>query len=482
VRSNSKPILAVAAILIGVPLAITVILNVALRSEGLQRQLLAAVSPITGGAPLRIGAIYGLPLGGIRLTNLAVESPAGPVTATANSMTIVPGYAALLRGRLEVAELVIDHPVIRLQPATPASSLPADNPSAENGIPTSAPRSQGTTSSTASLPGSFGNPLQQPRGMEKTASMTALRRLSIRGGDLVIVGLDGRPALTLSGVTLDARSEEASWTGTIEARTTLLGNSFRIGNIRSKLKLPLTGGKLAATDLSASLGQGRLSGTAECELPPAAPSYRLSLNLDGASLDPLLRDAGFGSSRAEGRISGTLDLSGIAGKASSVNGKGSLRCLETVIKPADFLRQIGQLLQIDELQMLRLQEGKALFHVASGSLVIDDLMLRSQNLILNAQGPVVSSGELDLQARLLFNEKLSGRLRGLLGSKLTAAPEQGYSQLPFRVSGTPASPKTDLIQRLTGINIGGDLGGLIQGLFGRPAPKSQPLPAAPPAN
>jgi hypothetical protein len=255
-----------------------------------------------------------------------------------------------------------------------------------------------------------------------------------------------------------------------------------LGNIRSKLTLPLSGGKLAVSDFSATMGQGRLHGVAECEIPPSAPAYRLSLTLDGASLDPLLKDSGYGPSKAEGRVSGTLELTGIVGKTASVNGKGSLRCLETVIQPADFLRQIGQLLQVDELQVLRLKEGGVQFHVTSGALLIDDLMLRSQNLILSAQGPLVPSGELDLQARLLFNEKLAGRLRGLLGSKLTPAPEAGYSQLPFRISGTPASPKTDLIQRLTGINIGGDLGGLIQGLFGRPAPKSQPQPPPAPSN
>ena len=110
-------------------------------------------------------------------------------------------------------------------------------------------------------------------------------------------------------------------------------------------------------------------------------------------------------------------------------------------------------------------------------------MLRSENLVLAATGPVDSSGELNLDSRLLFNEKLAGRLRGLLGNKLTAAPEQGYSQISFRVTGPALNPKTDLLERLTGIRIGGDLGGIggfIQGLFGTPKPKPQPAPPIPP--
>ena len=95
--------------------------------------------------------------------------------------------------------------------------------------------------------------------------------------------------------------------------------------------------------------------------------------------------------------------------------------------------------------------------------------MHSQYLMLNARGPSSANGELDLESRLLLDEKLAGRLRGLLGSQLAPAPESGYSQITFHVSGNPANPKTDLLQRLTGLKIGIDLGGLLQGLFGHPA-------------
>jgi hypothetical protein len=128
----------------------------------------------------------------------------------------------------------------------------------------------------------------------------------------------------------------------------------------------------------------------------------------------------------------------------------------------------------------RLAEGNALFHLDAGRIVIDELFLKSENLILAAKGPVNSSGEIDLQARLLFNEKLTARLRSLLGSQLTPAPETGYSQVAFKVSGTSLKPRTDLLERLTGIRVGGDLGGLLQGLFGRPASPSPATPAGTP--
>ena len=168
-----------------------------------------------------------------------------------------------------------------------------------------------------------------------------------------------------------------------------------------------------------------------------------------------------------------------------MTGKGSLRCKEAIIEPVAFLKQIGQLLNVDELKLLKLAEGKFLFRIDGGHVVIDELFLRSENLILSAKGPVQNSGELNLESRLLFNQTLTGRLHGLLGSQLTPAPESGYSQVTFHVSGPASNPRTDLIERLTGIHLGGNLGGLgglLQGLFGKPAPQSpspSPQPQAP---
>ena len=88
--------------------------------------------------------------------------------------------------------------------------------------------------------------------------------------------------------------------------------------------------------------------------------------------------------------------------------------------------------------------------------VISDVMrtvLLSSNSILNPPSPSVEIKSLDARAIEL--------------------------ELSFRVTGPALSPKTDLLERLTGIKIGGDLGGiggLLQGLFGAPKPAPQPTP------
>jgi hypothetical protein len=281
---------------------------------------------------------------------------------------------------------------------------------------------------------------------------------------------DGIPSISLTGIQLDASTNpHQGWLGAIEATQAILADHLIIHRISSSLYVSGDLSQLECREFHATLGGGALGGHVSLALNPLRTSYALSLNLDHASMPQLLNDATFGPSSAQGMVSGELTLSGIAGQGASLQGKGLLFCKEAVIHPVDFLKQIGQLLSIDELQLLRLAEGKCAFRIVEGHLIVDDLLLRSENLILAAKGPLQPTGELDLDSRLLFNAKLTARLRGLLGTQLSPAPEPGYSQVSFHVSGSPLSPKTDLLQRLTGLKIGGDLGGILQGLFGQPA-------------
>jgi hypothetical protein len=236
------------------------------------------------------------------------------------------------------------------------------------------------------------------------------------------------------------------------------------------------GDTILLRDIAATFGGGSVSGTVECDSPfSPGPQYRTELSLSGADLKKLLADASLPSDSASGSVSATLSLGGVAGQGSTMQGKGSLICRQVIVQPVDFLRQIGKILGVEELQLLRLPEARGLFTIEAGNLRIDDLLLRSDNLMLDARGPINGKGELDLQSRLLFNEKLSARLRGVLGQQLSAAPEPGYSQVSFHVTGPALQPRTDLLERLTGIRIDGDLGGLgnlLRGLFGKPSPPS----------
>ena len=495
-RPIAKPILALAAILLAILLVVVLCLNLYLQSQGVQERLKNQLSLIAG-VPVEIRGSYVLPsipflpLGGISLRGVRAATNGKPPLFTADSITLRPDYSELLQGRLVIDKMELNHPSLRLstgeeftglkQPVSTEVSVTGVSRSGES-FGTAAKGSPDTLripSAEAPTPGQPGPASAHPPGM------LPFHGISVSHGEFTLLDAHGLPALSFSGITLvGAQKEAGGWIGDVKSDQAVLGRSLTIRDLHAPLSLSGDLKSLSLSPLTASLGGGKLGGGALFDLSLSAPRYDLALNLAGASLKQLLADASFGSSSAEGSIGGEIQLSGTAGVGASINGKGALLCKEAVIQPVDFLKQIGQLLNVEELKLLRLAEGKCLFQVNGGRVVIDDLFLRSENLILAAKGPLLSSGELDLNSRLLFNEKLTGRLRGLLGSQLSAAPEPGYTQVSFHVSGSAMSPKTDLLERLTGLRIGGDLGGLgglLQGLFGRPSAPPKTPPQAPPA-
>jgi hypothetical protein len=306
--------------------------------------------------------------------------------------------------------------------------------------------------------------------------------VTIKNGEFTLIDERGLPVISASGIHLKGAHDVAGgWIGNLNSTQVVLSDRVIIKDLKTPIRLSDSLDTISLETLTAILGEGKLAGNTTFNLSLGAPRYSLAVSLAGASLKQLLTDASYGTSSAEGTVAGELHLSGTAGEGSTIQGNGGLFAKDATIQPVDFLKQIGQILNVDELKLLRLSESKCLFHLAAGRVVIDDLFLRSENLVLSAKGPLKPTGELDLDSRLLFNDKLTGRLRGLLGSQLSPAPEPGYSQVSFHVSGSPMNPRTDLLERLTGIKIGGDLGGILQSLFGRPAksPQSPPAPGSP---
>ena len=484
-RTIAKPILTIGAILIAVVLTLCLLLNAFLALPATHDKIRNEIGSAVG-LPVSVGSLIGLPypLGAIRAGNIKAGNPGGITSLSAVSITINPDLLELLQGRLVASGITIKSPALRIPSVPEPRTLPVG---LERGLSGSTPPTPSATviSESAQKP--------QLSSTSVTSGSTAphlpLRKIRITGGDFSYIDPKGRPILTLKGVSLEGaltNTKETHWKGSLNAGAAAIGTAVVVRNLKASLTAPEDLSALELSPFAASFGGGTLSGKIALTSLQGIPSYSLSVQLADARLGKLLADAYAGSSTAEGTITGELLMSGSVGNGSTMNGNGNLVCKEVVIEPVSFLKQIGQILNVDELKLLRLAEGKCLFRVDQGRFVVDDLLLRSENLVLAATGPagpVDSSGELNLDSRLLFNEKLAGRLRGLLGNKLTPAPEQGYSQISFRVTGPALNPKTDLLERLTGIRIGGDLsgiGGFIQGLFGAPKPKPQPAPPIPP--
>ena len=459
-RPIAKPFLFFGTILLGIFLLLLLAANLCLQLPGIKDRIRTALTSALG-TPISFERILLNPAGGIRLSRI-IATPTNHVTlASAEAITVYPSWKNLLNGQFVPKAISLQHPVTTVKLGT--STAPKN--------PASAPTLLAPMSLT-----------WQPQGTKSAAltkPSTLLGGLLISHGELSVLDAGSHPVLRL--IDLNTRTEQGGLKAT--AASAIVNDSLIFHDVASDATIEES--ILLMKNISATMGEGRITGTLRCGLPPGPPSYNSNLQLTGARLSKLLADASFGTSSAEGSIDGDLILEGTAGIGATMTGKGSLRCKEAIIEPVAFLKQIGQLLNVDELKLLKLAEGKFLFRIDGGHVVIDELFLRSENLILSAKGPVQNSGDLDLESRLLFNQTLTGRLHGLLGSQLRPAPEPGYSQVTFHVSGPASNPRTDLIERLTGIHLGGNLGGLggiLQGLFGKPTPQSpspSPQPQAP---
>jgi hypothetical protein len=131
----------------------------------------------------------------------------------------------------------------------------------------------------------------------------------------------------------------------------------------------------------------------------------------------------------------------------------------------EFLVKLGELLQIDELQLLKLSDARVDATVHSERVQVDNIILKSDNLILRGSGPVRFNGKMNLDASLLVNRKIQQQLKGVLSKNFIDSEDPDYRELPFTVTGRIDNPKTDLLDKLIGAKVGQDVGGMLMNIL-----------------
>ena len=132
------------------------------------------------------------------------------------------------------------------------------------------------------------------------------------------------------------------------------------------------------------------------------------------------------------------------------------------MQPYSLLVALGQILQIEELTQLHLEQAEAKYHIDSGLVTIDPLVLRSPNIRLSATGTVTLNGKLRLDSQLAINEKIRSQLFKPSRENFRPTAEAGYSAVDFQVGGTVDRPKSNLMEKI----VGRDLKDFVSGFFG----------------
>lgn len=296
-----------------------------------------------------------------------------------------------------------------------------------------------------------------------------VERLRLIGGTVAFLDAKNRTVLMLESVDIDARV-----TGNVAAAGVFdIGATDISGYLHPrKVGGPFTwdGEVLNLPEIRGSLAGGEIAGSYHL-VALGNPHFDLNFSVKDARLKKLFAEAHAEPGKTDGNLIGQLQLSGDPRTSETTTGSGHFELLSAKLKPVDFLIKLGELLQIEELQLLQLKDAKMDITVKDEKIWVDNLTMQSENLVLKATGPVRFNGKMDLDASLLVNRKLQQQLRGVLGKNFVKTEDPEYQRLDFNVTGHVDSPKTDLLDKLIGINIGQDIGGMLKSLFRGQAPK-----------
>ena len=296
-----------------------------------------------------------------------------------------------------------------------------------------------------------------------------LQHFWLRGGNVVFLNAKNRAILTLDRTEISGQiALDKSAAGIFEIGKADFFSSLKPRKIGGSFSWD--GKVLDLPDIQGSLAGGKLNAKYRVE-SSEQPSFVLGLQLAGVLLRKLAEEAQLEPGKTEGVLQGSIELAGDPRNSDSVTGTGHFELVSAKLKPVDFLIKLGELLQIDELQLLKLSDARVDMTIRDQRVQVDDIILRSDNLILRGKGPVRFNGKMNLDAQLLVNLKLQNQLRGVLGKNLVDSEDPEYRQIPFTVTGRIDNPKTDLLDKLIGAKVGQDVGGMLMNILRSSVPQ-----------
>ena len=470
----AKPILIAIGGLLLLWAAAILFINIYLQSDAVQARLREAIAREVG-SPAQIRQTYYTPWSGIAISGLTlagVENSKRPLLEI-QKIHIGVNFFALLQGRLIVKNLDLLSPSFAFRQSPKHQPTPPEEVAPDVAIllPMDHLPQSGSGLVQTQIPSSSG----KPRAEMPPAQIQAFR---VEDGRAVFFDTKGAKTLELTGVFIQAQPDgKDKFKGTYRIDRGVLWNSISPRKFEGTFEWDA--GHLSLPDIQANLGDGRLSGQLEWLQDK---SFVLAAMIENASLQKLASDAGMDAKGTQGLFNAKLALQGTTGQPETFAGTAEVNLLEARMEPIELIRQLGELLRVDELRLLTLKNAEAKFSIANNQVVVESLLLASENLMIDAVGSAGLNGNLDLQARLHVNDKLRKETRGLIGKNFQLSETEGYAHMPFSITGSLSRPKSDLLDKMVGLRIGQDVGGLLKNLLRAPQkPKNKPAAEASPA-
>lgn len=477
-HSIAKPILIATGIIFALYAATLLCLNIYIQSEGVQSKIRGAVYDATGLQAV-IGQTYYAPWSGLTLSGIHIPQ-SGDTKKPLLSLRAVKfqiALASLLQGRMVIKSLTLEDPsLVLMQGQSPiwpkGSPFPFQSIDKKNVHPGSVAAESGARPSTA-LDATPSEPLppaqtliipekERPQNREPLV-LENIRILNAKASFYPSQG--GRP-IRVEGLEAEGHlSQDGKAGGVFRIGNASLADAVRPSNITGNFEY--SGGILKITGVRGDWANGTMTGFFEFA-DVSQPFFTGAVEVENVSLQKLAEEAGFSAEGTQGLLFAKANLQGTPGLPESFTGGASAHLDQARMQPIDPLRQLGELFRINELRILELRTAETSLGVRDGKILVDRLQLETTNLLMDANGEAGFDGALNLDARFHVGNDLLKNSLGFMGSKFKPSEQEGYAHMPFSITGTMARPKSDLFDKLVGMRLGDDVGGLLKNLLRMP--------------
>jgi type II secretion system protein N len=464
--------------------------NLYVQSQGTQARIQQELSQRID-MPLRIQRISVTPWGGLKLTGITIPqmSPAiAPAFLQADSFRLHVRFSSIFRQPLVIKEVALIKPQVTWA-QTESGKWRVPSSAAVHG-PAPPVKSPGATNETEPAIASA-SPEQLAPLRELPIQQPEIKRVKLIDGNFHFLDRRNQDVALFDGVEFSSSMREASsLRGETRIARIALRDRVFLSNLRAQLHYYPDG--LELSEIKAKAARGELAGDFSMQPQIENSPFTVHASFSRVQADELVAQAGGSKETVRGVLEGTLEATGKLANPNALTGTGTIALHGGHVQQFALLAAIGQVLQIEELRQLDLEEAEAKYRLRGSQVLIDEIVLRSPNLRLNAGGTVTLDGKLALEAVLTINDKIRGQLyRGMRENFVASEDHPGEYSLPFHVGGTLEKPKTNLMERAVGVDLK-NIGGVIDALFGRgkdkkknaepqTSPSPVPTPVATPA-
>jgi hypothetical protein len=477
-------------LIVGVALLILIGVNMYVQSRGTQARIQQELSQRLG-TTLRIQRISVTPWAGLKLTGITIPQTQPGVSSDflkAKSFRLRIRFSSLFGGHLVIKEIsLINSEVVWAQNADGKWRFPSMPP--EPAVPEKPAPTEVPVAVSPSSPVEQNVVVQEPpknpapplpvQVESKSAPFTPeVQRVNVIGARFRFLDEKLQSVSTFEDVDFRSSFRTANdLRGNITIAKTSLRDRFFLQQLESPLVYDASG--LDFSQITARAGEGQISGRFTIQPQAEDSPFTVSIKFKEVQADKIITEAGGQLGTVTGKLEGHLDAGGKTADPDALQGSGEIILHDGQVRQYSLLVALGQLLQIQELQQLKLDQAQVKYHINPGVVTIDELVFRSENIRLSAKGTVSFDGKLQLESQLAVNEKMRSQLFRAIRDNFKPV-DAGYTAVNFEVSGTVGRPKTNLMDKLIGRDLK-DLSSVINGLMGGGKSEKKKKPAQEPA-